>query len=76
VGVFSKLFKGQASNSIQPASFLNPHSSLGELDLYLIAEGRHEQLWKALGAQVKRDDREHCWALLFLFGLLTLKRFP
>jgi 1,4-alpha-glucan branching enzyme len=56
VGVFSKLFKGKASNSIQPASFLNPHSSLGELDLYLIAEGRHEQLWKALGAQVKRDD--------------------
>jgi 1,4-alpha-glucan branching enzyme len=29
---------------------------LGELDLYLIAEGRHEQLWKALGAQVKRDE--------------------
>ena len=56
MGVFSKFFKGQASNSIQPASFLNPHSSLGELDLYLIAEGRHEQLWKALGAQVKRDD--------------------
>ena len=56
MGVFSKFFKGQGSNSIQPASFLNPHSSLGELDLYLIAEGRHEQLWKALGAQVKRDD--------------------
>jgi 1,4-alpha-glucan branching enzyme len=55
VGVFSKLFKGQGKNNHQPASFLNPHSSLGELDLYLIAEGRHEQLWKALGAQVKRD---------------------
>ena len=39
-----------------PASYLNPHSSLGELDLYLIGEGRHEQLWKALGAQVKRDE--------------------
>jgi 1,4-alpha-glucan branching enzyme len=38
------------------ASYLNPHSSLGELDLYLIGEGRHEQLWKALGAQVKRDE--------------------
>ena len=24
--------------------------------MYLIAEGRHEQLWKALGAQVKRDE--------------------
>jgi 1,4-alpha-glucan branching enzyme len=56
VGVFSKLFKGRDNNALQPASYLNPHSSLGELDLYLIAEGRHEQLWKALGAQVKRDD--------------------
>jgi 1,4-alpha-glucan branching enzyme len=56
VGVFSKFFKGQGEPNPQPASFLNPHSSLGELDLYLIAEGRHEQLWKALGAQVKRDE--------------------
>jgi 1,4-alpha-glucan branching enzyme len=56
VGVFSKFFKGQGHEHHQPASFLNPHSSLGELDLYLIAEGRHEQLWKALGAQVKRDE--------------------
>jgi 1,4-alpha-glucan branching enzyme len=55
VGVFSKFLKGQGKNNPQPASYLNPHSSLGELDLYLIAEGRHEQLWKALGAQVKRD---------------------
>jgi 1,4-alpha-glucan branching enzyme len=56
VGIFSKFFKGQGRENLQPASFLNPHSSLGELDLYLIAEGRHEQLWKALGAQVKRDE--------------------
>lgn len=56
MGVFSKFFKGQDENNPQPASYLNPHSSLGELDLYLIAEGRHEQLWKALGAQVKRDE--------------------
>jgi 1,4-alpha-glucan branching enzyme len=56
VGVFSKFFKGQGEQSHQPVSYLNPHSSLGELDLYLIAEGRHEQLWKALGAQVKRDE--------------------
>ena len=55
MGVFSQFFKGRESKGIQPASYLNPHSSLGELDLYLIAEGRHEQLWKALGAQVKRD---------------------
>ena len=56
MGVFSKFFKGQGVQGHQHASYLNPHSSLGELDLYLIAEGRHEQLWKALGAQVKRDD--------------------
>ena len=56
MGRFSKFFKGHDDSNLQPVSFLNPHSSLGELDLYLIAEGRHEQLWKALGAQVKRDD--------------------
>jgi 1,4-alpha-glucan branching enzyme len=56
MGIFSK-FRGKNRNSeIVAASFLNPHSSLGELDLYLIGEGRHEQLWKALGAQVKRDE--------------------
>ncbi len=56
MGLFSKFFKGQGVQGHQPVSYLNPHSSLGELDLYLIAEGRHEQLWKALGAQVKRDE--------------------
>ncbi len=56
MGVFSKFFKSQGEQGHQTASYLNPHSSLGELDLYLIAEGRHEQLWKALGAQVKRDE--------------------
>ena len=56
MGIFSKLFAKDHKGEIVPASFLNPHSSLGELDLYLIGEGRHEQLWKALGAQVKRDD--------------------
>lgn len=30
-------------------------ASLGELDLYLIGEGRHERLWDALGAHVVRD---------------------
>src|SRR5262252_9438575 len=27
--------------------------SLGEMDLYLFGEGRHEQLWEALGAHVR-----------------------
>lgn len=31
-------------------------SSLGELDLYLIGEGRHEKLWDVLGAHVRRDS--------------------
>jgi 1,4-alpha-glucan branching enzyme len=53
---FSKLFAKRGPSEVSVASYLNPHSSLGELDLYLIGEGRHEQLWKALGAQVKRDE--------------------
>jgi 1,4-alpha-glucan branching enzyme len=36
---------------------------LGGLDLHLIAEGRHEQLWKALGAHVVDDGtRFAVWA--------------
>lgn len=31
-------------------------TSLGELDLYLIGEGRHEKLWEVLGAHVTYDD--------------------
>jgi 1,4-alpha-glucan branching enzyme len=30
--------------------------TLGELDLYLIGEGRHEQLWRALGARPTVSD--------------------
>ncbi|UYG15986.1 1,4-alpha-glucan branching protein GlgB [Brachybacterium huguangmaarense] len=30
--------------------------TLGELDLYLLQEGRHEELWKALGAHVREVD--------------------
>ncbi len=29
--------------------------SLGEMDLHLIAEGRHEELWRALGARVRPE---------------------
>lgn len=31
-------------------------TSLGELDLYLIGEGRHEKLWDVLGSHIKRDS--------------------
>ena len=34
----------------EPYRFL---PTLGQVDLYLIGEGRHEQLWQALGAQVR-----------------------
>ena len=37
-------------------TYLNPHSTLGELDLYLIGEGRHEKLWEVLGAHIQRDS--------------------
>ena len=35
----------------EPYRFL---PTLGEIDLHLIGEGRHEQLWKVLGAHVRR----------------------
>jgi len=31
-------------------------TSLGELDLYLLGEGRHERLWEVLGAHIKCDS--------------------
>ena len=39
-----------------PYSFL---PTLGDVDLHLIGEGRHEQLWDALGAHVRRLDSAH-----------------
>ncbi|EHM95546.1 1,4-alpha-glucan-branching enzyme [Actinomyces sp. oral taxon 849 str. F0330] len=30
--------------------------TLGEMDTYLISEGRHEELWEVLGAHIKRYD--------------------
>ncbi|PID97846.1 MAG: 1,4-alpha-glucan branching enzyme [Actinobacteria bacterium] len=32
--------------------------TLGEMDTYLISEGRHEELWKVLGAHLRRYDSE------------------
>ena len=53
----SKIFKGKPStgDSSSSITFINPHSTLGELDFHLINEGRHEKLWEALGAHVLRD---------------------
>lgn len=33
--------------------------TLGDLDLHLIAEGRHEHLWEALGAHPRTSEGEH-----------------
>ncbi|MCP2259887.1 1,4-alpha-glucan branching enzyme [Streptoalloteichus tenebrarius] len=33
--------------------------TLGDLDLHLIAEGRHERLWEALGAHERAYETEH-----------------
>jgi 1,4-alpha-glucan branching enzyme len=53
----SKIFKsaGKQEERQGSVSYLNPYSTLGELDFHLINEGRHEKLWDALGAHVLRD---------------------
>jgi 1,4-alpha-glucan branching enzyme len=53
----SRLFKGASASGEkrEAVTFLNPYSTLGELDFHLINEGRHEKLWSALGAHVLRD---------------------
>ncbi len=57
---FSKFFKKNQESApaeyISPVTFLSPHSTLGELDFHLIAEGRHERLWDVLGAHLIRDE--------------------
>ena len=55
MSLFSRFFKKSPhQRAAIAATFLNPHSTLGELDLYLIGEGRHEELWKVLGAHIRR----------------------
>ena len=53
----TKIFKGKSApvEISAPITFINPHSTLGELDFHLINEGRHEKLWEALGAHVLRE---------------------
>ncbi|MEY3399745.1 MAG: hypothetical protein RLZZ486_213 [Actinomycetota bacterium] len=57
-GLFAKIFSSlsprRTTFQSPPAGYLNPHTTLGELDLHLISEGRHENLWQVLGAHVKR----------------------
>jgi 1,4-alpha-glucan branching enzyme len=46
-------YNGDPVRTDDPYRFL---PTLGEMDLHLIAEGRHEQLWQVLGAHVRRYD--------------------
>ena len=53
----SRLFTTSANKQEEaPISYVNPDSTLGDLDFHLINEGRHEKLWAALGAHVLRDS--------------------
>ena len=53
---FKRLLPTRKNSKNPPIGYLNPHTTLGELDIHLISEGRHEKLWGALGANVIRDD--------------------
>jgi 1,4-alpha-glucan branching enzyme len=46
-------YGGQVYPGDDPYRYL---PTLGEVDLHLIGEGRHEELWKVLGARVRRYD--------------------
>ena len=59
MSLFARIFKSkQSAKAVEPqfppVGYLNPQSTLGEMDLYLIGEGRHERLWEALGAHTRR----------------------
>jgi len=47
------VYGGEAVPTDDPYRFL---PTLGEVDLHLIGEGRHEQLWQVLGAHLRRYD--------------------
>ncbi|MFM8773015.1 MAG: GlgB N-terminal domain-containing protein, partial [Actinomycetota bacterium] len=49
-------YGGRVIPADDPYRFL---PSLGELDLYLIGEGRHEEMWRVLGAHVRTYASPH-----------------
>ncbi|MER5705188.1 1,4-alpha-glucan branching protein GlgB [Micromonospora sp. NPDC002296] len=58
-GVFEAVLPGEVldyrvevDGAVQDDPYRHP-PTLGELDLHLIGEGRHERLWEALGARVR-----------------------
>ena len=65
----SRLFKNSEQHESHEApshvTYLNPYSTLGELDFHLINEGRHERLWNALGAHILRDENGELLGVAF-----------
>ena len=64
-GVLAAAPRSPTTGSRSPTTAAPPHvvddpyrflPTLGEVDLHLINEGRHEQLWEVLGAHVHRYD--------------------
>ncbi|HVE73962.1 MAG TPA: 1,4-alpha-glucan branching enzyme, partial [Mycobacteriales bacterium] len=49
-------YHGQLYPADDPYRYL---PTLGEMDMHLLGEGRHEQLWQVLGAQVRRYETAH-----------------
>ncbi len=72
--LFKNLFSKRIAFQSPPAGYLNPHSTLGELDMYLITEGRHESLWEVLGAHVKRDEHGELIGTAFSLWAPNAKR--
>lgn len=72
--LFKNLFSKRSAFQSPPAGYLNPHSTLGELDMYLITEGRHESLWEVLGAHVKRDEHGELIGTAFSLWAPNAKR--
>jgi 1,4-alpha-glucan branching enzyme len=60
-----KTSSNSETTTLNSPTFINPHSTLGELDFHLINEGRHEKLWQALGAHVLRDHDGHLLGTAF-----------
>ena len=53
----------EAATAATPAAAPQDPHAPGELDLHLIGEGRHEELWRVLGAQAGEDGTSfRVWA--------------
>ncbi|MDF5756396.1 1,4-alpha-glucan branching protein GlgB [Spongiactinospora sp. TRM90649] len=58
VPVYRLAVKYEGAESYEAGDPFRHWPTLGEVDLHLIGEGRHERLWEVLGARVTRHDDE------------------